>query len=63
MKRLICTLSLLTPTFVVAAPLPSAPLTLGPAGTGEQRRSVALLPGVNLTTIERGRASAEAGWT
>ena len=46
-----------------AASLPSKPLTLGQPGLTEQRRTVILLPGVSLTSIERGQLATTGLWT
>lgn len=46
-----------------AASLPAKPLTLGQAGLTEQRRTVTLLPGVSLTSIERGQLASTGAWT
>lgn len=43
--------------------MPTRPLTLGQPGLSEQRRTVTLLPGVTLTSIERGQLAASGGWT
>jgi Phosphodiester glycosidase/SPOR domain len=50
-------------TSVLAASLPTTPLTLGRAGLPEQRISNALLPGVTLTTITRGQLKAVEPWS
>lgn len=50
-------------TAATAAALPSAPLTLGQAGLTEQRTSTVLLPGVTLTTINRGHLKEGAPWS
>lgn len=49
--------------FAGAASLPAKPLTLGQSGLTEQRRSVTLLPGVSLTSIERGQLASTGAWT
>ena len=46
-----------------AASLSARPLTLGQPGLTEQRRTVTLLPGVSLTSIDRGQLSSTGAWT
>lgn len=58
---LVLTLALGWPT--LAAPLPAAPLSLGAAGLSERRNSTTLLPGVVLTTIQRGELTMPQPWT
>ena len=47
----------------LGATLPSAPLTLGVGALAEQRTSNTLLPGVMLTTIQRGGLTTASPWT
>jgi Phosphodiester glycosidase/SPOR domain len=47
----------------LGANLPAAPLTLGVGTLAEQRTSSVLLPGVVLTTIQRGGLTPDSPWT
>ncbi|MFT2721905.1 phosphodiester glycosidase family protein [Deinococcus sp. A31D244] len=61
--RLLPTLLLTFSSLAGAASLSTTALTLGQPGLTEQRRTVILLPGVTLTSIERGQLAGNGVWT